>query len=210
MEQDSGWGEKLNEYKIPLALSLVGIVLVIGGLFSSGIIQRTFIKSSKQITAAPKTPANQTAQSSFIQVKVDVSGEVKTPGVYSLASDARIEDAIKAAGGVKSSADPNFLTKSINLAQKISDGMKIYIPKVGEPASQVVSQTGVVSGVATENVLIDLNNSSASELDTLPGVGETTAQKIIEGRPYSSIEELLTKKAVNRATYEKIKSKVRI
>ncbi|MCL5784819.1 MAG: helix-hairpin-helix domain-containing protein, partial [Patescibacteria group bacterium] len=97
------------------------------------------------------------------------------------------------------------LSKNLNLAQKVSDGMKVYIPKTEEAGK---SATPVASGESSVSSLININSATAEELDKLPGVGSTTAQNIIGKRPYGSIEELLTKKAVSRAVYEKIKGAI--
>lgn len=197
--------ELLNKYKIPLGVGLVGLVLLIGGVISSGIIPKTFIKSSS--SGQPATVRISGSQALLGEAKVDVSGEVVKPGVYSLSRDARVEDALKMAGGVTESADPVFVSKTLNLAQKISDGMKIYVPKAVEAGSSgsPVSQTTTSS---TPDAMVNINAASASDLDKLPGVGEVTTQNIINKRPYASIEELVTKKAVTRAVYEKIKSLV--
>ena len=110
------------------------------------------------------------------------------------------------------SADPRYMSKSINLAQTVSDGMKIYVPKISEAPLRLDSagqagNSGEITG--TETSLVNVNTASASELaDKLLGVGPVTAQKIIDNRPYNGIEDLLTKKAVTRATYDKIKEKV--
>lgn len=199
MDDPSPLDELFNKYKIPILLSLVGGVLLVGGVISSGILQKTFVKSTQGVQP--------TTTNSFRQVKVDISGAVVSPGVYDLNSEARVEDLIKAAGGVTEDANPEYLSKSINLAQKISDGMKIYIPFVGE-TGQVsgASTTGSVSGSG----ITSLNQASGSELENLPGVGPVTAQKIIDNRPYSSIEEVLSKKAVSRSVYLKIKDKISI
>lgn len=207
-EEGSSLDKFVNQNKIPLAIGLVGLVLLIGGIISSGIIPKTFMKSTKIPASAQ---VYQGASVVSAQIKIDVSGEVKKPGVYDLSRDARIEDAIKAAGGVTESADQKYLSKSINLAQKVSDGMKIYIPKVSEVgqagSSAIVSQTtSEVAGAETS--LININTGSITDLDILPGVGPVTAQKIIDNRPYNGIEDLLTKKAVTRSTYDKIKEKV--
>ncbi len=214
-------GNKLNQFldqnKIPLALGLVGLVLMVGGVLASGIIPKTFVKSTK-------TPATaQVYQGASVvsgQIKIDVGGEVKNPGVYDLSRDARIEDALKAAGGVTASADPKYMSKVINLAQKVSDGMKIYIPpKQNEFASgQAIADnpsqaggSGVVAGTDPAAAgLINVNTGSLADLDKLPGVGAVTAQKIIDNRPYNGIEDLLTKKAVSRSVYDKIKEKVTV
>lgn len=196
----SSLDELLTKYKIPLAVFVVGLVLIIGGAISSGLVSKTFIKSTKY----PKESL--VVHQSII--KVDVAGAVKNPGVYSLINSARVEDAISAAGGVSEDIDPEYLSKGINLAQKLSDGMKIYLPVAGE---QPILPQGVVPGIQSHpRGVINVNQATASELEDLPGVGAVTAQKIISSRPYSSIEELYTKKVVNRSVYEKIKDMVSV
>ena len=195
--------EFLNRHKFPLAMGVVGVVLLIGGIISSGIIPKTFIRSSKSFSPQSLTQTKQAG------AKVDVSGAVVNPGVYTLPGEARIEDALKAAGGVVESADPIHLSKSVNLAQKVSDGMKIYIPKAQEAGASAISPAS--PGIqATGNTPVNINAAAASELDQLPGIGPVTSQKIIDNRPYGGIEELLTKKAVSRSVYEKIKDKVSV
>ncbi|MDO8570167.1 MAG: SLBB domain-containing protein [Candidatus Daviesbacteria bacterium] len=217
-EEGNRLNQFVNQNKIPLGLGIVGLVLLIGGVISSGIIPKTFIKSTKTPVSAQ---VYQGASVILAQIKVDVSGEVNNPGVYDLPRDARIEDAIKSAGGVTESADQRYMSKTINLAQKVSDGMKIYIPKIIETGTEagtsgVVNSSYATSGsvpdvAGTETYLVNVNTASLSELqEKLPkvGVGPVTAQKIIDNRPYSGIEDLLTKKSVTRATYDKIKEKV--
>lgn len=199
------FNEFLDAHKLPLVVGFVGLVLLIGGLFSSGLLAKTFIKSIKGPVVV--SPASLTISS----IKVDVSGQVKNPGVYSLSSTARVEDALKAAGGVTESADLNYLSKSLNLAQKISDGMKIYIPRVAEAGSSgtITGTSYATSGFDPDVAgVININTASLSELEKLPKVGPVTAQKIIDKRPYSSIEELYTKKAVSKSAYEEIKGMV--
>lgn len=202
MDSQSNLDDFLNKYKLPMALSLVGLVLLIGGLWSSGIISKTFVRSSKSFPPQPRQTTSQQGETRI--VKVDISGEVAKPGVYALSLDSRVEDALKMAGGVTESADPVFVSKSLNLAQKVSDGMKIYVPREGEAGASA----SVVAGASTEQNLTNINSASIPELEQLPGVGPVLAQKIIDKRPYTGIEELLTKKAVTKAVYEKIKGLV--
>ncbi len=136
-----------------------------------------------------------------LKIKVDVEGEVIKPGVYELSSAARVQDALVAAGGLTRDANRN----AINLAAKIADGQKIYVPAVGE----AMLGGGFIAGSTTaSNSIISVNSASQSELESLPGIGPVTAQKIIDGRPYGSIQELLERKIVGKATYEKIKDQV--
>jgi competence protein ComEA len=195
MEENS-LEDSLSKYKIPVVITVVGVVLLIGGIISSGLIPRIFIKSQK---AAALEPSN-----TVKMVKVDISGAVKSPGVYELPLGSIIKDAILKAGGVTTQANADYLSKNLNLAQKVSDGMKLYIPKTGESGAGV----GAVAGASAQGGVISLNSASSSELESLSGVGPTTAQKIIDNRPYSDINELLGKKVVGRATFEKIKDKI--
>lgn len=97
-------------------------------------------------------------------------------------------------------ANRTSLSKSINLAQRVFDGMKIYIPE--ENGSDKVTQPA--------SPLININSATVKELDVLPGIGPVTADKIIAGRPYQNISELVSRKVVNSATFEKIKEKISV
>lgn len=145
-----------------------------------------------QIISASPRSAGQGAE-----VVVHVDGSVVTPGVYRLAADLRVGDAIGAAGGLTDDADKS----RINLAAKVSDGQKIYVLAVGENTS-TTSIKGITS---TTGSLININTASESELDKLPQVGPVTAGKIIASRPYSVLEDLLTKKVVSSSVFEKIR-----
>ena len=142
-------------------------------------------------------------------ILVDIEGAVVKPGIYKLLQESRIQDGLVAAGGISAQADRTYIAKNLNLATKLIDGAKVYIPILGEAAidSSVLnfSSEGVVVGT-----LININSASESELDNLPGIGPVTAQKIISGRPYDSVNELLEKKIVNSKVFGQIKEKVTI
>lgn len=188
----------LDKFKIPIALSLVGIVLIVGGIYTSGLNKPT-------VKAQSNFPKESIVKLDSKDLTVDVSGAVAAPGVYKIASsDARVQSAISAAGGFNPDASQEYISKSLNMAQKISDGMKIYIPKEGEQApAAVISTTGQVAGVSAAQV--NINTATNAELDALPGIGVVTAAKIIGSRPYQAIDDLLTQKIVSKSTFEKIK-----
>lgn len=186
--------ELVNKYKITLILGLVGTLLI--GL---GLLIPNLNTEKKPIVI------ENSKQNNSQNIKVDVEGAVKNPGVYSLSFGARVLDAIYASGGFTEKTDSNWLTKNINLAAVVKDGEKIYINSIGEDISISESKS---QGRATGR--ISLNKASMQQLDTLPGVGEVTAKKIIAGRPYVSIEELLNKKVVGNATFNKIKDLVSV
>lgn len=190
--------EWLNKFKIPIALSLVGVVLIVGGILLSGVNQKKAAFPKESIIEAQKF------------ISVDVSGAVKNPAVYQLNYGKRIEDAITAAGGLTEEANGEFISKNLNLAMKLTDGMKIYIPRKGEstPVSGVIGG-GSVAGTQIQGK-VNINTASQAELEALSGVGPVTAAKIISGRPYTKIEDLITIKAVNKSTFEKIKDSISV
>lgn len=138
-------------------------------------------------------------------VYIDIAGAVKNPGVYSLSEDSIVNDVILIAGGFSSEYDKKAVEQKINLAQRIVDGQKIYIPYEGENIdfSNISTQ---VSNNATS--LININTASLAELETLPSVGQVTAQAIIEARPYKKIEDLMNVKGIGETTFSKLKDKI--
>jgi competence protein ComEA len=162
------------------------------------------------ITSATASASSQTAQSAA-KVKVDVSGAVNQPGVKELSVGDRVEDALRAADGLSGQADTDYVAMTINLAAKVQDGDKIFIPLKGQPSS-ATSQATTDSAPTTSAPKstapagkISINRASISDLDTLPGVGATYAQRIVDNRPYSSVNELCTKSIFrSKSTCDKI------
>ena len=191
----------------PLALGLFGLIFLGYGLMS--LIGHS--QSSSDITFEPGNDTNLSSKSApskaaVRDIVVDVEGAVLKPGVHHVASDSRIRDGLIAAGGLSEAADRNWVTKNLNLAIRLSDGAKIYIPKIGESITGGTGTTGITGSLTDRQ--ININTASLQDLDSLPGVGPATAQKIINGRPYNSIDELLSKKAVGSKVFEQIKEKI--
>lgn len=148
------------------------------------------------------------------KIMVDIGGAVERPGVYELDADSRVQDVLSMAGGLSEKADHQAIAKSMNLAAKVTDGTKLYFPHKGESLTASfqgmgASQTGE-STATRMNGLIELNTASQAELESLPGIGEVTAKKIIDGRPYGSIDDLKTKKIIGDSVYGKIKDSVTV
>lgn len=181
---------------LPLGLFFVGIfVMALGaGLF--------LFKNQDQedIQIIESASSSQTGQ-----IIVHVDGAVKLPGVYTLPSDSRVVSAVEAAGGLNSAADQS----KINLAAKLADGQKIHIPEIGEVKEVGGVGAGVSSG-SNQSSLVSINDASQGQLEDLPAIGPVTAQKIIASRPYSAVEELLTRKVVSKSVYEKIKEQITV
>lgn len=197
-----------KEYYIPLAGACIGLFLLGYGIVGS--LPANKQNENLQITDFPQN-STFAASSSALQNHVDVEGAVVKPGVVAVAQNARVQDVLNAAGGLASHADRDWVEKHLNLAAKIQDGVKLYIPPIGEVAA---AKNGPVGGISSTQVLgsetsqIDINSASSDSLDGLPGIGPVTAEKIIAGRPYASAEDLLTKKVVSQSIFSKIKDLV--
>jgi competence protein ComEA len=137
---------------------------------------------------------------------VDVAGAVRTPGVYEFAEGERVVDAIERAGGPRPKADLSLL----NLAAPLVDGTQILVPKIGPAVTGVPGETA--PGSATG--LININTASATELETLSGIGEVLAATIVEYRtqngPFASVDDLLDVSGIGPATLEEIRDQVTV
>lgn len=190
-------GPFLRRNFIPLGLGIAGVVLLIYGLIhivgaSNKSTPLTIERSSRE------NPENEP------RIVIDIEGAIIKPGVYELKTGSRTHEVMIKAGGLSSEADRDWFEKNINLASKLTDGQKIYIPRVGEDI--LTSTSTVAPGVI--GTMININQASIKDLDNLPGIGPVTAQKIIDGRPYAGVEELLTKKIVTSKVFVSIKDKI--
>ncbi|MCC7078990.1 MAG: helix-hairpin-helix domain-containing protein [Acidimicrobiia bacterium] len=135
-------------------------------------------------------PGETSAGAAAATIRVHVAGAVAVAGVYDLESDARTTDAIERAGGASADAD----LSALNLAARLADGQRVYVPRAGEAIPPEQGQAG--SGAAgTGGAPVNLNTAGPDELDSLPGIGEATADAIIEHRTrnglFRSVEDLL-------------------
>lgn len=192
------WNNLWQKFKIPLVLGLIGILLVSVGIFSTLFLSQ---QKEPEIEVLP-TEGEKTT------IFIDLGGAVEKPGLYELPADSRINDLLARAGGLAAEADREWVEKNLNLAQELSDGVKIYIPSEGETMGK---EEGKVAGASASIVgKININTASASELDALWGIGEARAKAIITNRPYSSIDELLSKKVIPSNVFERIKDEVSV
>lgn len=140
------------------------------------------------------------------EIKVYVTGLVKSPGVYTMKDGDRVDDAIKLAGGALEGAD----LSNINLAEKVKDEQMIKIPKIGENNNS----TGGIGDVEKADGKININKATKEELDTLPGIGEVTAQRIIDFREqhgnFQKIEDIMNVSRIGPKLFEQIKDKITV
>jgi competence protein ComEA len=189
-----------------VAASVATVVVVAGGVWllrspapsTEASLPMATTTVSPPATTVATTVAPADSEPERTVAIVHVAGAVVEPGVYELAADGRIRDALVAAGGPTPTADWNAL----NLAAPLSDGMRVYVPAVGEsPPGALVSggdppseAAGRTAGQAAPAGPVDLNQATADELDVLPGVGPATAAAIIDERerngPFASVDDL--------------------
>lgn len=157
------------------------------------------------------------------KIIIHISGSIVNEGILELDENSRISDAIEKSGGLTEGADMS----EINLAFVLSDGMKVYIPNIKdkEIKNKNEDKTNLYikkeSGVSTivdnlnndknsiKNMKININTANLNELDMLPGIGDSTAQKIIDYRnengKFNSIEDIKNIKGIGESKFEKIK-----
>ena len=150
-------------------------------------------------------------------LQVHIIGAVLRPGVYVFAEGSRVQDAITAAGGLTSDADMN----SLNLAAKLEDGQQLNVPAGTGGAPQPLAPTArfrvLPSSAATSTPtgdLVNINTASAEELASLPGIGPTTAQRIIDYRnghgPFVRIEDLMNVAGIGPATFDNVQALISV
>ena len=188
------------------------IVYVMIGLLSGFVLAGALFfvaraPSGKAVTLMP-SPTKE-------PIQVHVIGAVVRPGVYAFTEGSRVQDAINAAGGLLAEADPN----SINLAAKLEDGQQLDVP-FGEGAAPSSSSNAPFTVLSTPGAststqdLLNINTASAEDLDSLPGIGPTTAQKIVDYRdqhgPFEHIEDIMNVAGIGPATFDNIKDLIAV
>lgn len=203
------------------------ILLIVGGLtLLTTVLMYVFWKSPSQnngdvVMVEKDIKPTPYPRSQYIGV--DVSGAVINPSVYTLKYGARIHDAISQAGGLSQEADDAFVARNINMARILSDQEKIYIPtredtqygRVDEYVKIInevftPSTSSLLPNPDTDSFRVNINTCPIEELDSLPGVGPVLGQKIIDGRPYTTIEELIQRKIINESVFSKIKQSISV
>lgn len=192
-----------------LLYSLLGLILVGFGVLAYKIdilFTGDKVEVLNSTNAGPESPQ---------EIIVEIVGAVEKAGVYKMKTGDRIDDLLITAGGISATADRIWVDKYINRAAKLTDGQKIYIYHLGELSakeSSGIKLDQAVLGVAGSDPasFININTSSQSELEKLKGIGPVYAQNIIEQRPYSNIQELVSKGVISQKILDKIKNEITV
>ena len=206
--------EKIKEYKIIVICT--GLGLLVGGFFLLKPAPQTPVKETNlqaEVAAVSKDllTEKEVKEEPLEQdlITVDVKGAVKSPGIYDLPVGSRVNDAVQKAGGLTEQAD----SKSLNLAQKVSDEALVYVPTKGEEAASQQTASGTASSTSKEKK-INLNKASLEELKQVKGLGGKRAQDIIDHREtngkFKSVDELKKVSGIGAKTIEKLKDYVTV
>ena len=156
--------------------------------------------------------SNEGASNTLVETTmvIYICGAVVSPGVYELPAGSRVNDAVMAAGGFSAEADHNY----VNLAEPISDGIKIQIPTVQEVSTLQPEISDSFSNSDPRSGLVNINRASKEELKTIPGIGDGIANKIIDYRTqngnFSTIEDIMKVSGIKEKLFSKIKDHITV
>lgn len=187
--------ENLTGYSIDQKRAIVGICLV-----ALSISTFLFFASKGEAVETPPIKIVETAPTKMLLIHV--AGEVKRPGVYPVVEGSRVVDALAAAGGAKKGVD----LSQINLARKLVDGEQIYLGLKGSGSKTSGVRRGTFAGV------VYVNRATASQFDSLDGIGPVLAKRIVEYRntngPFVDIADLQKVPGIGAKTFAKIQSRL--
>lgn len=213
----------LSRRQLSIYAALAVIVVAVGvrylvatqaGAQPTGV-SLTVLPSAAPAAAAPA--ASPSATGAAQQVVAYVCGAVRRPGVYTFAQGARITDLIERAGGATGAAE----LQNVNLAALLTDGQQVVVPERGAPGAVAAADptaasagSGAGSAGAAGAAPVNLNTATLAELDTLPGVGPSTAQKILDYRTaqggFKSVDDLNNVSGIGDVTFAELKDLVTI
>lgn len=206
--------ERLKRFAPLIIIAVVGIVLFFtlqNDEFSDEDVTNDDETNESELSLVfAEEEGTDSEEEQSTEVIVDIKGEVKNPGVYEVAKDARIQTVIQLAGGFTKKADE----QQINLAQKVQDEMVIYVAKEGELdepfAPPAIAQ--IEAGNSASDDLIQVNVATEDDLTKLQGIGPSKAQAIIDYReengPFKQVEDLLEVNGIGEKTLENIREQI--
>jgi competence protein ComEA len=195
---------------VVLVVSTLGLISMRSGSAAPGdgvIVEASDFTTGSGDGLGSPTSSSTTSTTQTPTIYVQVSGAVRRPGVYQVASDARVFQAVGQAGGFAEDADQ----QAIALAAKLSDGCRVYVPRLGEPLGETVRSPETQSGGAGSATTgtVSLNSGTLEQLDALPGIGPAIAQQIITHRetqgPFTSIDQLTDVPGIGAAKLEQLR-----
>ncbi|MBM6619230.1 helix-hairpin-helix domain-containing protein [Bacillus suaedaesalsae] len=164
--------------------------------FESSLINEAEEVNKSDVTKEPQLSA---------EIFVDVKGAVMKPGVYEVTNTSRVLEVIELAGGMTAEADQN----GVNLAQKVTDEMVIYVPKFGETHSTIPTTTQ-----GGDEYLININSATVEQLDSLPGIGPSKAEAIIsfreENGKFKAVDDLVNVPGIGEKSLDSLREHITV
>lgn len=223
---------KKTNKKIVVYIIIISVIALI--IYEVAIKKENLIENITDINTIETSEENETKEQEKVditnKIMVYITGEVKNPGIYELEENSRIKDVIEKAGGLKETAD----ITDINLATILQDEDKITIPtkdkkmeekqnteriqsnkqsKTTEKSQNTTSISTNATG-KNQNTKVNINTATQTELETLPGIGPSTASKIVsyrkENGKFKSIEEIKKVNGIGESKYKKIKELIKV
>lgn len=201
--------EILNKKQKTIMVIIIAIMLAVIGYY---IINKTekYDYSELEKTSNAEEQEDEEKDKEEEKIIIHITGEVEEGGVIELEKGARISDAIEEAGGTTEEAD----LSNVNLAYSLSDGQKIKIPNINEENKETIVEEKagediIIEGNKSEEEKININKATQTEIETLPGIGPSTALKIInykkEHGKFNNIEEIKNVPGIGESKFENIK-----
>lgn len=197
---------------------ILGLIIIIVALFANNYVKNNEDNQlDSQISLLDTSNDKLSAENEDREIEIDemkayISGEINNEGVYDFKDGDRLEDLIKKAGGLTENAD----SKDLNLAMKLEDEMKIYIPSIYEVSSDDASDTRqiITSDSKDSNKdKININKASKEELMSLPNIGDKRADSIIEYREtnkFENIEDIKNVNGIGEKFYQSLKDLITV
>jgi competence protein ComEA len=192
-------------------VAAVGGAIVLGGL--AVLVAISSVSSGTALDDASAPDGSPRSAEIGGEIVVDVAGAVARPGVYHLATGSRVGDAIAAAGGFGPRVAADRVDAELNLAALVKDGDRILVPSRDSASPGSSPGPGGGAGAGSGTTLIDLNHATAEQLDSLPGIGPVTADKIIAARtkaPFVSVDDLRTRSLVGQKVFDAIRALITV
>ncbi len=200
------------------AIIIAGVIVVGIFIFYMTTKSNNYITPEINEIAEDETKEEEEEEEEIMpkEIVVHITGAVQKEGIVRIKEGSRIVDAIEAAGGMTNEIDLG----KINLAYTLKDGQKIYIPKtsdIGEEYTKGVNESDIIIDAGTEensstNTKVNINTANISQLESISGIGESTANKIIQYREkngkFKTIEEIKNVSGIGELKYEGIKNDI--
>ena len=218
----------IKNHQVEMVIMLLVIIIIGNVSFLAYILSGSESKG--------ETESHQTTKPKVVEkienkpsdtIIVDISGAVVHPGAYTVSTSARLSHVLTEAGGLSRNADKDFFARNYNSAARLTDQQKIYVPRIDEIENGIFIENSysidhavcvnAESGskhqeetIGEASNALSINSASEQELDSLANIGPVTAKKIIEGRPYDSLDKLVELKILSQKVFDQLHDRLKL